>query len=99
MQANSYPDLANGPGDVAAITSGRAKLLENERVFQEFVGLERRSLPSGKESVDHAPRSRDDVSNAVAGVLRFLETKPNRGPIAAAVRVEALLLSSVELIR
>jgi hypothetical protein len=32
-----------------------------------IVGLERRVTRAGKESIDHAPDSHDDIANAVAG--------------------------------
>ena len=35
----------------------------------QFVGLERRTARSGKDTVDHGLGGHDDVANAVAGAL------------------------------
>ena len=53
------------------LNSGRLDLLDNPRMVNQFVGLERRVARSGRDSVDHAPGagSHDDVSNAVAGAV------------------------------
>jgi hypothetical protein len=51
------------------LNSGRVDLLDNARMVAQFVGLERRSSRSGRDSVDHAPGAHDDVANAVAGAL------------------------------
>ena len=54
------------------LNSGRLELLDNPRMVAQFVGLERRAARSGKDSVDHAQNSHDDVSNSVAGVVSLL---------------------------
>jgi hypothetical protein len=51
------------------LNSGRLDLLDNARMVAQFVGLERRVTRGGKDTIDHAPGSHDDVANAVAGVL------------------------------
>jgi hypothetical protein len=53
------------------LTSGRARLLDNDRMVAQFTALERRTNPSGRDSVDHPSKkgSHDDVANAVAGAL------------------------------
>jgi hypothetical protein len=51
------------------LNSGRVDLLDNARMVAQFVGLDRRSSRSGRDSVDHAPGAHDDVANAVAGAL------------------------------
>jgi hypothetical protein len=51
------------------LNSGRAELLDEKRLLQQLLGLERRTARGGKDSIDHAPRSHDDVANAVAGAL------------------------------
>ena len=50
------------------INSGRIDLLDNPRLVNQLVGLERRTARGGRDSVDHAPGGMDDVSNAVAGL-------------------------------
>ena len=52
-------------------TAGRVRLLDNSRLVSQYVALERRVLPAGKDRVDHPNRSghHDDLSNACAGAL------------------------------
>ncbi|WP_179298146.1 hypothetical protein [Mesorhizobium carmichaelinearum] len=57
---------------VPALNSGRVALLDNDRVIDQLVGLERRTSNSGRDSVDHAPGGHDDVANAIAGVVFML---------------------------
>ena len=52
-----------------AINGGRVALLDNQRLRAQLEGLERRVARGGKDSIDHAPGGKDDVANAVAGVL------------------------------
>jgi hypothetical protein len=49
------------------VNSGRVDLLDNARMVSQFVGLERRTSRGGRDTVDHAPASHDDIANAVAG--------------------------------
>jgi hypothetical protein len=51
------------------VNSRNAALLDHKVMVKQFVGLERRTARSGKDSIDHGPGARDDVSNAVAGAL------------------------------
>jgi len=51
------------------INSRKVKLLDNQRLASQFVGLERRTSRAGKDSIDHAPGGHDDLANATAGVL------------------------------
>jgi hypothetical protein len=50
-------------------TAGRCRLIEQQRMYAQFVGLERRAMPSGNDKVNHAKNAHDDVCNSVAGVL------------------------------
>jgi hypothetical protein len=50
-------------------TSGRARLLDNQRLVNQFAGLERRTFPSGKDKIDHDRGHHDDLCNACAGAL------------------------------
>jgi hypothetical protein len=47
-------------------TSGRARLLDNQRLVNQFSGLEVKALPLGKTRIDHGPGAHDDVCNAAA---------------------------------
>ena len=51
------------------INSGKAELLDLDRLTSQLVRLERRTARSGKDSVDHQPGGHDDVANCVAGAL------------------------------
>jgi hypothetical protein len=51
------------------INSGAVDLLDNERLVQQLVMLERRTSRGGRDSIDHAPGAHDDVANAAAGAL------------------------------
>jgi hypothetical protein len=50
------------------INGRRLDLLDEPRLLAQLVGLERRTARGGRDSIDHAPGSHDDVANAVAGV-------------------------------
>jgi hypothetical protein len=52
-----------------SLNSGRVDLLEHDRLFNQLIGLERRTARGGRDSIDHAPGAHDDVANAVAGAI------------------------------
>jgi len=47
-------------------TSGRARVLDNRRLVNQFASLERRTSPIGKDRVDHGPGGFDDLCNSAA---------------------------------
>jgi hypothetical protein len=51
------------------LNSGRVALIDNQRMVAQLAGLERRTSRAGRDSVDHAPGSHDDLSNSAAGAL------------------------------
>jgi hypothetical protein len=51
------------------LNSRKAELLDLPRLATQLTGLERRTARGGKDSIDHAPGSHDDVANSVAGSL------------------------------
>jgi hypothetical protein len=51
------------------INSGKVELLDYPRLISQLCGLERRTARSGKDSIDHAPGSHDDLANSAAGAL------------------------------
>lgn len=51
------------------INSGQARLLDNERLINQLIALERRTSRAGRDSIDHPPGGHDDVANAAAGAL------------------------------
>jgi hypothetical protein len=50
------------------INSNRIELLDHPKAVNQLCGLERRTARGGKDSIDHAPGTHDDVANAVAGL-------------------------------
>ncbi len=61
--------------------SGRVRLIEHQRMFHQFAGLERRTSRFGRDRVGHPERSgsHDDLCNAVAGALTLvsLDQRPS----------------------
>ena len=51
------------------LNSGKAQLLDNDRLVNQLVSLERRVSRGGKDSIDHPPKHHDDLANAAAGAL------------------------------
>ena len=69
-------------------TSGRVRLIDNQRLAAQLASLERRTSPGGRDRVDHGPGGHDDLANAAAGALT-LATAPNQtAPIVAPIIVE-----------
>ncbi|MEL7831522.1 hypothetical protein AAG604_12125 [Citromicrobium bathyomarinum] len=69
-----------------ALNSGRADLLDHEKLVNQIVSLERRVPRSGKESIDHAPGAHDDLANAVAGAIWLAIENKSRGSAWVAIR-------------
>jgi hypothetical protein len=57
---------------LAAINSRRVDLLDNERLVNQLTALERRTARGGRDTIDHAPGSHDDVANACAGAVAMI---------------------------
>lgn len=51
------------------VNSRKADLLDHPKMMQQFLGLERRTARSGRDSIDHNPGGHDDICNAVAGAI------------------------------
>jgi hypothetical protein len=51
------------------INSGEVELLDNKKLFNQLVSLERRTMRSGKDQIDHPFGSLDDLANSCAGAL------------------------------
>lgn len=51
------------------VNSGEVALLDNDRLFNQLVSLERRTARGGRDSIDHPPGAHDDLANAAAGAL------------------------------
>jgi hypothetical protein len=64
------------------LLSGQVRLIDNEAMRQQFVGLERRVHSNGRESVDDsgAASANDDLSNVCAGAM-VLAAQPEYQPV------------------
>ncbi len=51
------------------INAGTARLLDNRRLIDQFVNLERRTSFSGKDTIGHPPGAHDDIAVRVSGAL------------------------------
>jgi len=49
------------------IAQGQVELLDNKRLLQQLMGLERRTRSGGKDLITHYPGGHDDAANAAAG--------------------------------
>jgi hypothetical protein len=58
-----------------AINAQSVELLDNAKLLAQLCSLERRTARGGKDSIDHPPKGRDDVANAVAGVVHRLRSR------------------------
>jgi hypothetical protein len=56
------------------INSGRISLLDNTRLLNQLISLERRTARSGKDSISHPPGGHDDLANSVAGAANLAST-------------------------
>lgn len=54
---------------LAALNSERVELPPDDKMLNQFIGLERRTSRAGKDSIDHAPGGHDDLANACAGLI------------------------------
>ena len=58
------------------VNSGKVELLDIAKLQAQFVGLERRTARSGKDSIDHAPGGHDDLVNAACGAVLAAGGRP-----------------------
>ncbi|MGH7330393.1 MAG: hypothetical protein ACREJX_18755 [Polyangiaceae bacterium] len=54
---------------VSYFTSGRVRLLDEQRGVRQLCQLERRAYPTGRIVVQHPSNAHDDVANAICGAL------------------------------
>ena len=57
---------------LSMLNSQTCLLLEHDQLKLQLLGLERRTSRAGKDTVDHVPGGKDDISNSVAGALAIL---------------------------
>lgn len=63
------------------LNSGGVGLPEHPVLLRQLVGLERRVIRGGGETIDHGARGHDDVANAVAGALILAIAGASREPV------------------
>ena len=63
----------------------KVELPDDKKLVAELRSLERRRGKSGKDSVDHPPRGRDDRANAVAGLIYLLAKEEGDGEVSVKV--------------
>ena len=59
-----------------SVNSRAVDLLDDDRLVNQLVCLERRTARGGRDSVDHPRGAHDDLANAAAGALWLASTKP-----------------------
>ena len=69
---NAEPKSALYSQLLPLLNGKRADLLDHEKMVNQIAGLERRVARGGRDSIDHAPNSHDDIANVVAGALTGL---------------------------
>jgi len=60
-------------------TSGRARILDNQKLISQFGSLERKTSSMGKDKIDHGPNGHDDLCNSAA-LAMVLTTTAATGP-------------------
>ena len=63
---------------LALLSSGKIELPDNPRLTSQFLQLERRVRPGGRDQVSHPPGLHDDLCNAASGAL-VLASKEETG--------------------
>ncbi|WP_336490935.1 hypothetical protein [Methylobacterium nigriterrae] len=58
------------------LNSRKVRLLDQNVLRKQLLGLERRTAWGGKDSIDHSPNSSDDWINSAAGALVSIGSKP-----------------------
>jgi hypothetical protein len=82
-KSNLYRDL------LPAINSKLLDLLDNDRLINQLVSLERKTARGGRETIDAPPNSHEDMANAVAGLAAVLSKKRSGYDIAQLVGGDA----------
>ena len=72
------------------LTSHKVSLLDDPRLVNQIAQLERRTVRSGRDSVDHPPGAMDDLANAALGCLVYVASKPVARDAPRTIRVEGV---------
>jgi hypothetical protein len=57
------------------LNAGRTELLDEPRLYNQLLGLERRLIRGGRETIDHQKGAHDDVANVTAGLMDLMLSK------------------------
>lgn len=68
------------------VNAGECRLLDNSRLHNQLVQLERRTSRTGRDSIDHSPGAHDDLANAAAGAIVMAKRAARAAPKAAYVQ-------------
>ena len=60
------------------MNGARIELLDNAKSINQLCALERKTARSGKDSIDHPPKQRNDVINTIAGAAVHAHTAQKR---------------------
>jgi hypothetical protein len=63
------------------LNSGQVGLPDHPVLLQQLVGLERRVIRGGGETIDHGARGHDDAANAAGGALVLAMAGAHRAPV------------------
>jgi hypothetical protein len=63
---------------LAAISSRQVSLLDNQKLIQQLVSLDRRTSSKGKDSVDHRKGQHDDLANSAIGAVIYALSSERR---------------------
>ncbi|MGZ0655637.1 hypothetical protein ACWPKS_08515 [Coraliomargarita sp. W4R72] len=66
---------------VPRITSREIELLDDEMLVEQLAGLERKTRSGGRDSVDHTHGGKDDLANAVAGLVDTIFSRRKRAGV------------------
>jgi hypothetical protein len=75
-------------------SSGRARLLDNQKLASQFWSLERRTFSSGQDKIDHPKGAHDDCANAAAGALVLAAVANKTIPKPSAEMMQRLMRPS-----
>jgi hypothetical protein len=76
------------------VNAGRVDILDERRLYNQLLGLERRTARGGHESIDHAPGTHDDLANVAAGVFVELLGKHDPTQVDPTVLARSAMLNT-----
>jgi hypothetical protein len=80
---------------VPLVNSQATDLLDHSALLNQLIGLERRVVRGGRESIDHAPGAHDDIANAAAGALVHVPSASRMDRPAGSIHIESALKYNV----